>query len=229
MSSKYLSVNQSITKLHIKICCIQSEAEAGLAIRCGATALGFVSAMPSGFGPIPEAEICRIVRIVPPGIGTFLLTSLTDTEAIVEQHRRCRTNTIQLVDRLERGTHTDLREALAGITIVQVVHVRGGQSVKEAEHIAALVDALLLDSGDQTLPVKELGGTGRVHDWSISRTIRQNVNVPVFLAGGLTPTNVREAVEIVHPYGVDVCTGVRTNGVLDEEKLQAFVHQAQGI
>ena len=89
--------------------------------------------------------------------------------------------------------------------------------------IAPFVDALLLDSGNQKLAVKELGGTGRVHDWRISRRIRDAVDVPLFLAGGLNAGNVAAAVAAVQPHGVDVCRGVRTDGKLDPAKLRAFV------
>jgi phosphoribosylanthranilate isomerase len=88
------------------------------------------------------------------------------------------------------------------------------------------VDALLLDSGNQALAVKELGGTGRRHDWAISRTIVEAASVPVWLAGGLTADNVAEAVATVRPFGLDVCSGVRVAGALDEGTLAAFVRAA---
>jgi phosphoribosylanthranilate isomerase len=79
-----------------------------------------------------------------------------------------------------------------------------------------------LDSGNPNLFVKELGGTGRTHNWELSRKIRESIKVPIFLAGGLNQDNVRSAIETVEPYGVDLCSGVRTNGNLDEIKLEAF-------
>ena len=209
--------------VRVKICCIGSIDEAQLAIAHGASALGLVSAMPSGPGPIPEETIARIAAAVPPPVATFLLTSKQDTALIVDQQRRLGAGTIQIVDRIERGTYGDLRRALPGIRIVQVIHVGGEESLAEALAAAPQVDALLLDSGNQSLAVKELGGTGRTHDWAISRQIREAVEVPVFLAGGLTPANVRSAIEEVGPFGVDVCSGVRTYGRLDAEKLAAFV------
>jgi len=151
-----------------------------------------------------------------------LLTSLQDAGAIIAQQRRCRTSTIQLCDRLTRGAYADLRTALPGVSLVQVVHVTGKASLDEAAEVAPYVDALLLDSGNPALAVKELGGTGRRHDWAVSVRIREIVDVPVWLAGGLRPDNVREAVETVGPFGLDVCSGVRTNGRLDEEKLAAL-------
>ncbi len=212
-------------KPRIKICCISSVAEAELAIRYGASALGLVSAMPSGPGVIDEELIAEIAARVPPPIATFLLTSRQDAESIIAQHRRLRTNTLQLVDRLERGTYADLRRALPGIALVQVIHVAGEDSIAEAQSLAPQVDALLLDSGNQSLAVKELGGTGRTHDWTISRRIRDAVGKPIFLAGGLKAENVAEAIREVEPFGLDLCSGVRTDGRLDEVKLAAFFAQ----
>ena len=207
----------------IKICCISTLAEAQLAIRHGASALGLVSEMPSGPGVIDEAQIVQIAAAVPPPVATFLLTSKTDLAEIIAQQRRCRTNTIQLCDRLKRGTHRDLRAALPGVSIVQVIHVNGEEAIAEALEAAPEVDAILLDSGNQNLPVKQLGGTGRTHDWSLSRRIREAVEVPVFLAGGLNPANAAEAFRQVRPFGLDVCSGVRSGGVLNNTKLRDFM------
>lgn len=210
----------------VKVCCVQSLEEARLAIRHGAAALGLVSAMPSGPGVIDEAQIAAIAARVPPPIGTFLLTSLQDPEAIIDQQRRCRTNTLQLCDALPPGAYPRLRTALPGIALVQVVHVTGPGAVSEAEAVAPHVDALLLDSGNPALSVKELGGTGRIHDWTLSRRIVERVPVPVFLAGGLRAQNVADAIAQVQPFGLDLCTGVRTDGTLDEAKLQTFFRNA---
>jgi phosphoribosylanthranilate isomerase len=206
----------------VKVCCIQSAQEAWIAIRAGASALGLVSEMPSGPGVIDEASIARIAAEVPPPVATFLLTSLQDVQAIVAQQRRTRPSTVQICDRLASGTHADLRAALPGIGLVQVIHVEGPAALDEALAAAPGVDALLLDSGRPSLAVKELGGTGRRHDWAVSRSIREAVPVPVFLAGGLSPENLDEAVEAVGPFALDVCSGVRTGGVLDPAKLDRF-------
>jgi phosphoribosylanthranilate isomerase len=213
----------------VKICCIGSVDEAALAIACGAAALGLVSDMPSGPGVISDELIAEIAATVPPGIGTFLLTSRRSVDGIIVQQRFCRTNTIQICDHLILGTHRDLKEALPGISVVQVVHVTGPESVEEAARVAPDVDAILLDSGNQKLAVKELGGTGRTHDWAFSRVIRERIGIPLFLAGGLTPENVGQAIEEVGPFGLDVCSGVRTDGQMDVTKLRRFfsaVHSA---
>jgi phosphoribosylanthranilate isomerase len=206
----------------VKICCIRSVEEATLAIECGASALGLVSQMPSGPGVISDQQIAEIAATVPPPIGTFLLTSRQNVSDIVAQHRFCRTNCIQICDHLTGGTHRELKDALPGISIVQVIHVAGAESVDEACAVAPHVDAILLDSGNQGLAVKELGGTGKTHDWTLSRTIRESIGIPLFLAGGLTPENVAQAIREVGPFGLDLCSGVRTNGKLDDTKLRRF-------
>jgi phosphoribosylanthranilate isomerase len=213
----------------VKVCCIASEDEAALAVRMGASALGLVSRMPSGPGPIPESRIRDIAETVPPGVATFLLTCETTAEPIIKQQRFCRTTTLQLVDEVEPGVHARLRDALPGISIVQVIHVRDDNALKESVAVAPAVDALLLDSGNPSLSTKELGGTGRVHDWSVSRRIRDSVDVPVFLAGGLDPANVGKAIVQVAPFGVDVCSGLRTDGMLDETKLAAFMRAVREL
>lgn len=214
---------QASERPRVKICCIADPVEAELAVRYGASAVGLVSAMPSGPGPIAEELIAAIAGRVPPGVATFLLTSRQDAAGIIEQQRHCRTNTIQIVDRLERGTYEEIHEALPGVKLVQVIHVVGQESFEEAVRIAPHVDALLLDSGNQSLAVKELGGTGRVHNWEVSRAIREAVGVPVYLAGGIRAENVAEALRQVGPFALDVCTGVRTDGRLDEAKLAALM------
>lgn len=207
----------------VKICCIKSIEEAHLAIGLGATAIGLVSEMPSGPGTIPEPLIAEIAAAVPPGIAKLLLTCRTDPQEIIAQQKRCRVDTIQICDSIPPGALTTLRRALPGVSLVQVVHVDGEGSVAEALQASREADALLLDSGDRTLPVKELGGTGRKHDWSISARIVSSSRIPVFLAGGLNSANVTEAIRTVRPFGVDLCTGVRAAGVLDEQKLTRFM------
>ncbi len=198
-----------------------------MAVDAGATALGFVSKMPSGPGPIDEDLIASIIPRVPEGIDTFLLTSETTADAIIAQQRRTRANTLQLVDAVEPGTYRAIRDALPGVKIVQVIHVTDADSITEAFSAAREVDFLLLDSGNPRLAVKELGGTGRVHDWTISRQIRDGAAVAVYLAGGLNSDNARDAVLSVQPFGLDICSGVRMAGKLDAGKLRDFITAAR--
>ena len=206
----------------VKICCIVSIEEAWLAVKHGAAAVGLVSEMPSGPGPIPEELIAKIAMTIPPSVSSFLLTSKQDPLEIIKQHRRCGTGVIQLVDKMEICNYEELRIALPGIRLVQVVHVVDEKALDEARNVAPYVDAILLDSGNPDLVVKQLGGTGRKHNWILSMQIREKVAIPVFLAGGLTSDNVLEGLKQVQPFAVDVCNGVRTDNELDECKLSAF-------
>jgi phosphoribosylanthranilate isomerase len=210
-------------KPRIKICCISSIKEAKVAIEFGASAIGLVARMPSGPGPIPDDLIRQIAMSVPPPVATFLLTSETSVKEIIKHHQRTNTSTIQIVDLLSDGTYEQLKNTLPSVKIVQVIHVIDQKSVDQAVRISEHVDALLLDSGNPNLKVKELGGTGRVHNWKLSRLIRDNSKCPVFLAGGLKPENIQQAILEVQPFAVDVCSGVRTNGHLDIDKLKEFV------
>jgi phosphoribosylanthranilate isomerase len=216
-------------KPRVKICCIGGVEEARLAVEHGASAVGLVGEMPSGPGVIPEELIARVAASVPPPVASFLLTCAQDAAAIIGQQRRAGTNAVQICDRLSGGSYEELRAAMPGVALVQVIHVTGPESVEEAVGVAPRVNAILLDSGNQSLPVKELGGTGRTHDWGLSRRIREAVGVPVFLAGGLNPSNVAEAVRQVGPFGLDVCSGVRTGGRLDETKLKDFFRAVSGV
>lgn len=216
-------------KPRVKICCMGSIEEARLAVRYGAHAVGLVTEMPSGAGIITDELAREIAAHVPPAVASFLLTSRQSAPRIIEQQHFVRADTLQIVDRLTDGTYRDLREALPGIRLVQVIHVLDEESLTEALTVAPEVDALLLDSGNQRLAVKLLGGTGRTHDWTISRRIVEQAGKPVFLAGGLKPENVRAAIEEVRPFGVDVCSGLRTEGKLDERKLAAFFEQVESL
>ena len=183
--------------------------------------------MPSGPGVIEEEEIARIVRALPSHIDTFMLTARQHADAIIDQQRRCGPTTLQLVDHVPEAELIRLRRALPRVALVQVIHVTGSESIDEACAVAPHVDAILLDSGNQKLAVKELGGTGRVHDWTISRAIRERCGKPIYLAGGLNANNVRDAITQVQPFGVDICSGVRSAGKLDGIKLRAFIAAAR--
>ena len=216
-------------RTRIKICCISSLHEAKIAIDHGADAIGLVGKMPSGPGPIPDWLISEIVRTIHPPVASFLLTSEQSSEEIIYHVKRVDTNTVQIVDELTTGEYADIRTALPHLKIVQVIHVNDEKSIEDAVRLSANVDALLLDSGNPKAVTKTLGGTGIVHNWEISREIVKAINIPVFLAGGLHANNVRQAIEKVQPFGVDVCSGVRTEGKLDPGKVEAFIRAVHSI
>ncbi len=212
----------------LKVCCITSPAELELAVAYGADAIGLVGPMPSGPGCLTESEIARLAPLVPPGVDSFLLSSETRPIEVVEQVRRCRCSVIQLVDRVEDRVYAALRESHPTLRIVQVVHVCGPDAVTEALRLQEKVDALLLDSGNPLASTPTLGGTGKTHDWSLSAEIVNRVPLPVYLAGGLNPGNLADALRGVHPFGVDVCSGLRLDGHLNESLLAEFVDVLRG-
>lgn len=214
-----------IQKPEVKICCISSVQEAEIAVNSGASAIGLVSAMPSGPGIISDEMIIEIVRTISPDIKTFLLTSEIQADKIISQIRKFRTNTIQIVDVIEPDEYWKIRKELPEVQIVQVVHVTDTASVEYAVKVSEFADAILLDSGNPLLQTKILGGTGKTHNWGISKMIIDAVRIPVYLAGGLNAENVKEAIETVQPFGVDLCSGVRTNGKLDIQKVEKFFNQ----
>lgn len=209
--------------MYIKICCVGSIEEASMAISAGASAIGLVSEMPSGPGVIDDGLIFKISKFAMGKAKTFLLTSKQNSSEIIYQLSKCRTTTVQLVDDLIDGAYQDIRDEFKHVRIIQVIHVSDDSSVQHAIEVSGSVDGLLLDSGDQSSIVKELGGAGRTHNWELSREIVEKVKVPVYLAGGLNSDNVCEAIKTVKPFGVDVCSGVRTDYKLDEAKLLSFV------
>jgi len=217
-----------MSKINVKICCIGSKVEADLAIKYGASSLGLVGNMPSGPGVIDDVLIKDIARHTPSHISTFLLTSNTNAEDIIEHHKKTNTTTIQIVDALHKRAYNQIRNELPNVKLVQVIHVIDDTSISEAIDISQFVDTILLDSGNPNLNVKILGGTGKVHNWDLSKQIVEQVNIPVYLAGGLNASNVRKAIDYVQPSGVDLCSGVRTNGELDETKLADFFEAVRG-
>jgi phosphoribosylanthranilate isomerase len=194
-----------------------------MAIGHGADALGLVGKMPSGPGPIPDELISIISKTIPPPLASFLLTSEQSSKNIIQHVLRTGTNTVQIVDELTEGAYHEIRRVLPYLKLVQVIHVMDEESIEQALRVQEEVDAILLDSGNPKAEVKTLGGTGNVHNWEISRELVRAVKIPVFLAGGLNSSNVKKAIETVRPFGVDVCSGVRTNDLLNAEKLAAFI------
>jgi len=214
--------------MKIKICCISSIEEAEMAIQAGATAIGLVGQMPSGPGIIEDNLIAEIANAVKGRVKTFLLTSESTLEGILAHYEKSQTTTIQLVKKLGYGVHADLKKALPDVEIVQVIHVQDEWAMNEAAELMPFVDALLLDTGKPNAAIPILGGTGKTHDWSISEKIVRLSTIPVYLAGGLNPENVAEAIAQVQPNGVDLCSGVRTMGRLDKEKLHNFIAASKG-
>lgn len=212
--------------MRIKICGITTREDAHLALHHGADALGFLVGL-----EYPSDDECSretaaaIIATLPPMVSTVLVTHLIDPDAVIDAARVLRCSTVQLHGEFPPPEIPALRRALPHLKITRVVHVEDQSSVRAAAEIARWADALHLDTRTST----RLGGTGLVHDWEISGRIARDVAVPVILAGGLTPANVRQAIEIVRPYAVDVNTGVDLDNSprKSPDRLRAFVESVR--
>lgn len=203
--------------------------EAITALQLGADMLGFVSEMPSGPGFLDLDNIASIINQLPRETKSILLTSAPSVDTILNQHRIVDTWGIQLVDIISLPDLVELRVRLPHVTLIQAIHITSVRAIKLALKYSSLVDMLLLDSGNPSGKKRTLGGTGKVHNWNISREICSLSPLPVFLAGGLNSENISGALSSVKPYGFDLCTGVRTGGDLDSDKLQAFFKKIETL
>lgn len=210
-------------RTRVKICCIRSLEEAQLASHCGADAVGLVGVMPAGPRTIGDRTIAAIAAAVPPPIATFLLTAESTADGIARHVQKTGPTVVQIVRHIEPTEAEKLVEMLPTTRRVQVIHVEDDGAFDLIPKYARYAHAFLLDSGRPSLPVPEYGGSGRLHDWKVSAEFVRRSPLPVFLAGGLAPDNVGAAIRTVRPYGVDLCSGVRTDGRLDHAKLVAFM------
>ena len=212
-------------RTRIKVCCLVSLEEAQLAIRAGADAVGLIGtgAMPSSPRAIDDRSVAAICALVPPPVATFLLTSETKAAGIARHVQAAGASTVQISSHLSAGESEGLSKLLPTTRRMQVIHVENEDALDLIERYAPHVHAFLLDSGRPSLPTPEYGGTGRTHDWSVSAEFVRRSPLPVFLAGGLSAANVSEAMRTVRPFGVDLCSSVRTDGRLDRDKLEAFI------
>lgn len=206
----------------VKICCMASPEEARIAASAGADLVGLVGPMPSGAGIITE-DMCRaIATTAPDAVSPVLLTSAETPEDIARQIRFTGVSMVQLVRHVAPGHHRALADALPTVKRLQVIHVEDAGALDLLDTYKGLADFYLLDSGRPS--AQQLGGTGRTHDWGISAEFVARADAPVFLAGGLNAGNVEQAIRVVQPYGVDICSGVRTaSDRLDPARLDAFM------
>ena len=206
----------------VKICCMASVEEATLCAELGVDLVGLVGPMPSGAG-IVSPQVCReISDHAAAWVTPVLLTSSETAQDIRTDVEDANVRAVQLVRHVEPSVHRELAMTVPHVRRFQVIHVEDGTALDLIDVYAELADAFLLDSGRPS--AAELGGTGRVHDWDISAEFVRRSPLPVFLAGGLKPENVADALLKVQPFGLDICSGVRTpDDRLDPQKLRAFL------
>lgn len=212
-----------MARTRVKICCIRSVDEARMAVDAGADAVGFVAQRPPSPRTIDDEAIAAIIPTVSPPLSTFLLTSERTAEAISAHVRATRPDTVQILPHLDARESAKLAELEPHVRRVQVIHVEGREALDLIPVYTPYVHGFLLDSGRPNAAIPYYGGTGRAHDWAISAAFVQDSQLPVFLAGGLSSANVAMAIRQVRPFGVDLCTGVRTDGLLDRDKLADFM------
>ena len=213
--------------MRVKICGTTSDEDARLAVSLGADALGFLVGLNYPADDEISADTARsIIRKQPPFISSVLVTHKNDPSWIVETAQVIGCNTLQLHGDVPLKELEGIRSRLPYLKIIKTIHVQSDEAVMAALEAEKVADAILLD----TITDERLGGTGKTHDWSISRKIVEALNAPVILAGGLTPENVREAITYVRPFGVDVNSGVEhPNGKKSPARVRDFilrVHEA---
>jgi phosphoribosylanthranilate isomerase len=210
----------------IKICGIQTYEEAAAALHCGATALGFLVGLTHrAEDGIDAADARSIVQRLPTDTQVVLVTHLLHPVPVADLSLSIGARTVQVHDDMEIADLRRLRALLPGIRLLKAIHVTGTDALGRALDYAAVADALVLDSRT----ADRLGGTGLTHDWSISRQLVAAASaVPVYLAGGLRPENVEQAIAQVRPAGVDVNSGVEAlGGQKDAARMRAFVARAR--
>jgi phosphoribosylanthranilate isomerase len=200
---------------------ITSTAEADLAIRCGADALGVACGGPGG---IAEETILKINQQIPPPICAFLMTRSTKIEELAGQQRRCRANALQLLEMPPTGIYTDLRRLLSGIELIQTAHIGSEVSIRKAFESARQVSALILAPEDP----RQIGTAAETSAfWKLCSAIREQSPAPVFVSGPRTAKAVAEVIKVAGPFGIELNAAVRTDGALDEGKLKRCISAAR--
>jgi phosphoribosylanthranilate isomerase len=215
--------HEDLMRTRVKICCIRSDAEAGMAVEAGADAIGFVAQRPPSPRTIPDDQIASIIAAAQPFVATCLLTSEETADAISAHVDSTCPTTVQILPHIDPAESARLATLQPHVRRIQVIHVQGTEALNLIEDYAPYVHGFLLDSGNPISTGHKFGGTGRQHDWDVSAEFVKVSPVPVFLAGGLSPANAADAILRVKPFGIDLCTGVRTDGLLNREKLMSFM------
>jgi phosphoribosylanthranilate isomerase len=218
--------------MRVKICGVRSADAAREIVRLGADAIGVLGALTvekEGLcgGMVSWEESREIVRSLPPLVDSVLVTDYDSIERIIEACSFVGCKSVQICgfENFGKRELNMFRDELPGLKVINVINVTCQGDVEKAADLCRFSDAILLDSkiGNQ------LGGTGRTHDWNVSRQIVEASSAPVILAGGLNPGNIRAAIEKVGPWAVDVQTGVENpDGTKNFEKVMEFIGIAKG-
>ncbi len=214
-----------MSRVRVKICGITSLKDLLMAVDAGADALGFITDVPQSPKNLPINKAKELMRAAPIFVETVAVTVLKDVSHLEKIYNELDPNVIQV----HGSTHLckEARERLPDTRMIGAVHVKPDLAIDIAAEAADAFDAVLLDSHVSG----EWGGTGKIHDWELSRRVREVIHPkPLILAGGLKPENVKEAIHVVRPYAVDVSSGVESRpGIKDRRKVFEFIKNAKGV
>jgi phosphoribosylanthranilate isomerase len=210
----------------VKICGITREEDLAVAVAAGADAVGFLVGVPSSPRNLTLERAEILLRQVPIFVDSVVVTAPQNISDVVEICERLKPTAIQLHGKKHLDA-SEIREKIRDTRLIKTIYVKKASLSEATIKDSKIFDAILLDSFTKN----QLGGTGRIHDWTLSRQIKEAVApTPVILAGGLKPENVKEAILKVQPYAVDVASGVELRpGIKDPEKIRAFVENAKEI
>ncbi|HHV25217.1 MAG: phosphoribosylanthranilate isomerase [Methanosarcina sp.] len=227
-------------KVRTKICGIRSPEEIELAALYGADAVGFITEVPvESPRKLDSGTAAYLVSKVPKSLSSVLVIMPDNSDTAVEMIEKIKPDIVQIHSRLPLLELEVIKEN-TDIPIIKTlsVPVKGETSGKKTGNEAPVsnllekvrlledadvVDSILLDTARPEKP----GGTGCVHDWTLSRWISEETRLPLILAGGLKPENVREAIKAVSPYAVDTASGVETSGKKDAMKIRNFIEEVR--
>jgi len=205
--------------VRVKICGITRESDLEAAVKYGADALGFIVGFTKSPRNLSTDLAKQLMSRVPLFVAKVLVTRFGGVETLKKLYSELRPNAIQLYECRDLSS---VKKELSNVSLILPINPERTKSIDNFNG----VDALLLDSGNDEQP----GGTGKTHDWNLSRSVRDNVSVPVILSGGLTPDNVVDAITKVRPYAVDVSSGVELSpGIKDHEKISLFIRRAKSV
>jgi phosphoribosylanthranilate isomerase len=221
----------------VKVCGLMSEADVAMAVSAGADSLGFVTEYPV---PVPwnlhRAQSAGLVALAPPFVTTTAVVG-GRVDDIIDIARTVRPHFLQLHgdETLEQIQTVCNALAGTGIKVLKAlrIDVERGEAlftIKDPVGACALLErsgiaGVVLDSKTSSRPA----GTGVPLNWGSLRGVSERIHLPLILAGGLTPWNVKEAIDTVRPYAVDVISGIeREAGVKDFRRMRQFVDAAKG-
>ncbi len=207
----------------VKICGITRFEDLEASVSAGADFVGFVVDVPSSPRNLDHRGAARLISTVPSSVKSVVVTVLRSPGDLRSIMELC-ADYVQLHG--EPNLLMGLAEALHAEKAIGAVNARLPNALELALEYSKLFGMILVDS----LRDNGLGGSGEAHDWGLSRIMRDRLQKPLILAGGLTPDNVATAVKIVNPYAVDVSTGVEASpGIKDPEKLSRFIKRAKEV